>query len=597
MKQYPLHSLPAETFEELCRDLATAELGNIMLQNGGRGFQQRGVDVIGYQPGTGNVTVIECKRYQNFTVRLLNDALSRFQEHGSFWKKHKVRTIVLCVTADPPPDAIPPMLAWVRRFTRQGVQLHVWSLATLQCKLQDNSRIATRYFGPPIVPNAVDGSVASSASYFRTSRTQRRLFLLLDRFGFNHFASVAVEDDPTFTLEFQNFLLESCNAALSKGTARPGVGLAVCRDILDSGTFARSWKYRRAFSRTLGISLAAAAQLNRGTLRQDVVARALTSPEGAIALAAALTERTATARLAPASTWQLLIGHKHPQVRWSISRGWPFVAEQLGDSDARLIEQETFRAPDDWVRRRLILTFLRRANGWRFHHSKDRTLARSLLREELNRDRGSDFVTAVRAWLAPTAPESFDEFFRITGPDVAANPRARASIERAIKTVGDELSVFCLRLDATAAFRRRSTQYQSTPEGRYGAIKQYLATVLSENSSLETYELVTDLLDRSDEGIRWAVIALAGRWLPNLTSEEAHTTVTRALEDEHPWVVREMLTVLGARTTQIAKDNTTLMDLAMRRMLVFAGAGWDLEEFVTPLMQASGRFPAKQSEL
>jgi len=87
----PLHQLPEDTFEELCRDVFAAE-PNVATCNryGTRGERQLGIDLLAAVKNTADHHVAQCKCYQNFQPDEIKGASDAFLKHIDHWRAKRV---------------------------------------------------------------------------------------------------------------------------------------------------------------------------------------------------------------------------------------------------------------------------------------------------------------------------------------------------------------------------------------------------------------------------------------------------------------------------------------------------------------------------
>jgi hypothetical protein len=143
----PLHRLPDDSFEELCRDVFARE-GTVesCRRYGTRGNKQRGIDLLAVGRNSPKLEVAQCKCYESFPKKLIAAASDAFLEHLPYWREKGVRRFVLIV-AEPldHPGQQEQIIIERRRFEAVGIRYQAWSIHDLLRHLRPWPDIVNRY--------------------------------------------------------------------------------------------------------------------------------------------------------------------------------------------------------------------------------------------------------------------------------------------------------------------------------------------------------------------------------------------------------------------------------------------------------------------
>jgi len=162
----------------------------------------------------------------------------------------------------------------------------------------------------------------------------------------------------------------------------------------------------------------------------------------------------------------------------------------------------------------------------------------------------------------------------------APSPERFTDVVRAI-------DVLCIALDQRQILGETIVDVERSGEGRYGKIKRYVKEILLIAGRAWTFSTVEQLIESPDEGVRWAVAALLNEWTGNIReSSRRGELLFRLLNDEHPWVFREIISQLSGATTALVGINPVKVFVTVqRRTIAHVKAGWDMNEFQMALLQ------------
>ena len=144
----PVQGLHWDAFELLCCELLSREYNQITSELYGLpGQNQRGIDVLGYDPDRDSHVVIQCKRYQSeFGPSHLVKAVDRFLEGE--WNGQAYKLIV-AVTRDVSERSFADERMRQReRLVAKDFEFDVWGEQHLSTKLREHPDLVERYFGP-----------------------------------------------------------------------------------------------------------------------------------------------------------------------------------------------------------------------------------------------------------------------------------------------------------------------------------------------------------------------------------------------------------------------------------------------------------------
>ena len=142
----PISELRWGAFESLCLNLLGMECEVPTLSFYGlTGQNQRGIDVLGYDPDADSYVVVQCKRYQSdFSPGLLVKAVDRFLE-GEWQQASK---FIVAVTRDASErEFADEVLHQRKRLRAEGFEFEVWDQQLLSSKLRERPELVERYFG------------------------------------------------------------------------------------------------------------------------------------------------------------------------------------------------------------------------------------------------------------------------------------------------------------------------------------------------------------------------------------------------------------------------------------------------------------------
>lgn len=595
MLRIPFSWLSDRQFELLCRDLAEDEFVGYELHcYGERGHSQAGVDIVGRSRHNGDMIVLECKAYKQFSHEILEKSLERFQKYAEQWKKKGVSCFILCMACDPSTPKHVDMIFERSRYLEEiGISFCLWSKTGIEYKLSKRPWIVHRYFpdctfGQKI--NKIDASESRTLRYIGGTRSERKIFALLDSFGIDAFSEVVSNEDPAFAPELENLCIESCSKALGKGLTQLKTGISICEDLIESGIHSKSWKYRRIFSKVLSNIFENSRADDRYRLT-ELLERALGSTDGAISVSAGLTVNRRSAKAVPIEILKKLLNHRHPQVRWQMLREWSLFADQLDDNQDRMIKMAILNSNDHWTRRRLIISLLVQDGKNGFKNVINRNIYKELLNAELAISTGEAFIETVRDWIWTSFGEAGCQILPLpsnTSTNYGVFLREANEPLRIARYIG----VQCMRLDDDTFRRVEELKLLNRSEGRYGVIREWVRNALGSVPTGQSSDLAMRLLEQHDEGIRWAVGVLMPL-ISTSTDRDAVAAITRKLmTDEHPWIVREGLEFLAKDEAILSrKQNEEMIQIAGGKILYFNQHGWEESEFKDQFLRAWARFP------
>ncbi len=144
----PFSTLDPYTFQKLCCAIILEEDG---IKNGyvyGKpGQAQYGIDVIGiYEDET--FIVLQCKRYQELSIRNLKDASSEFLTHfNSHWATDNIKEFILFVSCEiSDTKVIGQIKKEKEKFSKKSIKYDVWHGNLIAKKLSPHPAIVTKYF-------------------------------------------------------------------------------------------------------------------------------------------------------------------------------------------------------------------------------------------------------------------------------------------------------------------------------------------------------------------------------------------------------------------------------------------------------------------
>ena len=145
----PLHELPEDNFEDLCRDVFGRE-PNVATCNryGTRGHGQLGIDLLAAIKNSADYHVAQCKRYKSFSPSAIRAASDAFLDHIDHWRAKRVRRFVLIVSEPLESPKQQEQIAIERgRFRSAAIDYEVWSIHELLRRLKPYPDIVNRYMG------------------------------------------------------------------------------------------------------------------------------------------------------------------------------------------------------------------------------------------------------------------------------------------------------------------------------------------------------------------------------------------------------------------------------------------------------------------
>jgi hypothetical protein len=337
---------------------------------------------------------------------------------------------------------------------------------------------------------------------------------------------------------------------------QPRQVLAICELILEQA-LGGHWEIRRLIARIAGTALSEITEGKDLSRSLDLLREVATpTQEGRIFLATALAQAPHALALS-GSPVAALLSAVHPQIPWQIVRNPDCLRRVLADPTMTAIVSE--RTSDRWLRRQLIATICNLVQGGELLDPPTDLLQR-LVREEV-RDAGPSYLYIVRGaeMRAYASSYLFDRaslacsgserrFKQNKGmPDLVGHKTSRG-ISR---DFGLEIDLACLRFDLGGGL----PDFHGL-QGRYGMILDMIRPSLLSTASDTRRESVESLLACESEGVRWGVAHL----LPDLARVDEslhHIAVTRLLDDWHPWVLREVIEMLG-KTPDVLKTERGL---------------------------------------
>jgi hypothetical protein len=355
----------------------------------------------------------------------------------------------------------------------------------------------------------------------------------------------------------------------------------LCEELDASRLFQSNWKIRRMFARVVADILASQSDRRGQKLAHRFCEPRLHTPQGILLLAEAATEHTRAAAKIGASTLRQLLSSRQPQVVWQLLKHWGRVSPIL---PAGVTLGDVINSDSALIRRRLLLTRL----------MKDRTslsALRKLLREVNNLTEGklatsSDvrFGNALVAWaelntsiVVPT--KRSPKFPLLRARDILSlNKHADHDVDFNAR-VAEAIELDCIERDQSRGVYHFHPN-ESFSEGRYGYTRNHVRRAISIVPRDRLGGLLEELLRCADEGVRWAVAAELQCWWVRLSEREiAVDIVFRLVEDEHPWIIREIL-------QQLAKDPSLCDSLNPSSLILSAktsrqamsSAGWQIGE-------------------
>ncbi|MGE0084151.1 MAG: hypothetical protein AB7S75_06985 [Desulfococcaceae bacterium] len=145
---HPFHTLPNDTFKNLCRDLFTEQPGISTCETYGTKEQnQYGVDFLAYRSDSEMCEVGKCLFYENCTPSDIKHISNSFLKYLSHWANWKIRRFILFAACDlSEPKHQDQIRKEKARFRKNGIDYEVWSPITLRHELRAYPGIVETYF-------------------------------------------------------------------------------------------------------------------------------------------------------------------------------------------------------------------------------------------------------------------------------------------------------------------------------------------------------------------------------------------------------------------------------------------------------------------
>ncbi len=598
--EFSYDTLSADEFEELCAAILSREGRGLIVERYGRSGQtQFGIDILGIQAATGEIVAVECKRRDKISLRLLKSIINKFWQNKERWIKEGVRRFIICIAADIQDRHINDFwLQEATRFRQVNIVLEIWSARTLANKISQLPDIRRKFFPNHNYPTEWNQAPADKVELSGVSVRQSRAALrVLSNLRFSQFSSLLKSlDDELNSGEREMLearLVDEASAANFK-RSNPSSGIALLRRLLYIPTFHENWKFRRTLGRIAGefVSTARHEPKQRFQVR-DLAEHCLEHPDTSILLAVTATSGHYPARTLGATVLKRLILQKHPQVRWLIMRGWPVVEPVVTDyfSLPSLLETD-----DRWLRRRFLLTLIRELHSGNYPNLK------SLLTEHIQHDSlvtgNTRFKTALGKWLSLQAGI---DLYPLSRRDITEASTDLAVLIHSLHQRQDVNDIH--RFSAALDYHCINLDYSSSPEalhiskvhseGRYGIIRQWVEEGLASVHEDLLFTFISDVLDCTDEGVRWAISASMISWLPKITSiAQRRELIFQLLNDWHPWIVRESLEQLGQNPSNFyGLDPLELLTTCSASINRSVKQGWEEKEFNRGYLKILWHYP------
>ncbi len=143
----PLHKLDEYAFQNLCCDIFRVE-PNIATCDvyGTRGQRQYGIDLLARRKNGDGIEVGQCKCYEAFSVKDIQEVSDDFFAHWERWSTENVRRFVLFVACDlSQRQQQDELSAQTKRFAVVGVIYEAWSVSNIVSKLRSYREIVSEY--------------------------------------------------------------------------------------------------------------------------------------------------------------------------------------------------------------------------------------------------------------------------------------------------------------------------------------------------------------------------------------------------------------------------------------------------------------------
>ncbi|MFB7654932.1 MULTISPECIES: hypothetical protein [unclassified Streptomyces] len=385
-------------------------------------------------------------------------------------------------------------------------------------------------------------------------------------------------------------VLNAVTEEMNRRTFRPFSpieDLLMCLRLAPTVAKLGDWQMRRAFSHALGYTLSSAGDggglIDR--LYSDLAEYARASANFSVMLAIASTANDSTAQVAHNSA-KGIYEYPHPQVLWQHCRR---PALSMTHTGLRPLIDAALDREDPWIKRRLVSSCLL---GLSQGNLTDADNIKRLL--QTLRDDDTQFMSLFLSWMDPIGHLDVSEFLQ---PSLMSAMKSDGSTIKRIEPASLQTSdpslvrtnLELLNLDLDLQKQKSSsivdldqTSMIGSAKGRYSTIEDITAYLLGGAHYKTREELVLNLLDSFDEGLRWAVASKFDFGLPKgRISDGECTQVFAMLTDPHPWVVRESITTLARCDVSLTEPN--LRELAGRVVAAVnrtESQGWPRAEIV-----------------
>jgi hypothetical protein len=411
-----------------------------------------------------------------------------------------------------------------------------------------------------------------------------------------HFALVARLAAVSTQTTVMNTTMEEMNRRAARPSS-PVDDLLLCRRLAPIIAEHGDWQLRRAFSRSLAYTMTTVSGHDEVVhqISYDLLDYARTSANFSVMLSIASTA-SRSAALQFSGNVQDMYAFTHPQVLWQHSRN-PSLSTAHGG--LRPLIDAVLDREDPWIRRRLVSSCLLHASRDGPGHTDETTRLLATLRGDDVR-----YMRLVLEWIDP--------FGRLDVPNALSSrliknmareqlPPTRVGLESLptadpslVRTNLEKLSLDLDMQKMSAVMSADQSMAGGSSKGRYSTIEDTIAYVMGSVQSDLRENLVIELLDSFDEGIRWAVAAQFDLGLPQGRIGDAEAAqVLRLLADPHPWVIRESFTTLAR--TGLALDEPNFQRLAANAIAALGRAealGWPRSELVPAMAALMASTPA-----